>query len=91
MKKAILLMFSLLCFTTLAHAGDPDLEGRITRLDVPKSIITVHNELENSIGKREYRVVVKQGMINDYKRNDKVKVWLMADHREAKRIERTDR
>jgi hypothetical protein len=91
MKKLSLFVFVLLFSTTLAYANDPDIEGRITTLDVTKSIITVKNELENKIGLREYRVLVKQGMINDYKKNDKLKIWLMADHKEAKRIERIDR
>jgi hypothetical protein len=30
-------------------------------------------------------------MINDCKKNDKLKVWLMADHKEARKIERIDR
>ena len=91
MKKLTLLFLALLFTTALAYADDPDLEGRITTISIPKSTITVKNELENKIGKREYRVLLKQGMINEYKKNDKVKIWLMADHREAKHIERTDR
>ena len=91
MKRTLALLgLGLLCVTA-AWAGEPDLEGRITKIEMTKSIITVHNELENKIGKREYRVIVKQGMINDYKKNDKLKVWLMADRKEAKHIERIDR
>ena len=92
MKKSILALGLGVLLCSGAWAGDdPDLEGRITLIDYTKSVIRVKNELENKIGKREYRVVVKQGMINDYKKNDKLKVWLMADHKEAKKIERTDR
>ena len=91
MKKLSLVLAGLLVSASLAWAGEPDLEGRISRVDVTKSVILVKNELENKIGKREYRVLVKQGMINDYKKNDKVKIWLMADRKEAKHIERTDR
>ena len=92
MKKMIAAIFlGLLLSASAAWAGDPDLEGRVTTIDYTKSIIRVKNELDNKIGKREYRVLVKQGMINDYKTNDKLKVWLMADRKEAKHIERTDR
>ena len=80
-----------LFITATAWASDPDMEGRITKIDATKSIITVGNELDNKIGKREKRVLVKQGMINDYKTNDKLKIWLMADGFEAKQIERIDR
>jgi len=92
MKKVIGgLLFGVFLLTSAAWAQDPDLEGRITRIDYTKSVILVKNELNNEIGPREYRVLVKQGMINDYKKNDKLKIWLMADRREAKHIERTDR
>ena len=92
MKKCIIvLMLGIFLSVPAAWASDPDLEGRITRVDVPKSTVLIKNELDNKIGKREYRVLIKQGMINDYKKNDKLKVWLMADHKEAKHIERTDR
>ena len=83
-------VFLLLAGTAWA-SDDRDLEGRITLIDYTKSRILVKNELDNKIGKREYRVLVKQGMINDYKKNDKLKVWLMADRKEASHIERTDR
>ena len=92
MKKYIIaLVLGIFLSAPAAWASDPDLEGRITKIDVPKSTVLIKNELDNKIGKREVRVVVKQGMINDYKKNDKLKVWLMADHREAKHIERIDR
>ena len=93
MKKwTAFLAFSVLLMVSPVWAGDdPDIEGRVTKVEMTKSHLTVKNELENKIGKREYRILVKQGMINDYKKNDKLKVWLMADHKEAKRIERTDR
>ncbi len=93
MKKIIIsLIMGVVLSASAAWAGDdPDLEGRITKIEYTKSRIVVKNELDNSIGKREYRVIVKQGMINDYKKNDKLKVWLMKDRREAKHIERTGR
>ena len=78
MKKCIIvLMLGIFLSVPAAWASDPDLEGRITRVDVPKSTVLIKNELDNKIGKREYRVLIKQGMINDYKKNDKLKVWLM--------------
>lgn len=91
MKKSALIVFTLLLLSSSAWARDPDLEGRITSVNIPKSTILVKNELENEIGLREYRVIVKQGMISDYKKNDKLKIWLMSDKKEAKRIQRTDR
>ena len=92
MKKCIIvLMLGIFLSAPAAWASDPDLEGRVTKVEMTRSILTVRNELENKIGKREYRILVKQGMINDYKKNDKLKVWLMADHKEAKHIEREDR
>ena len=92
MKKAILAVIcGILLSSSVCWASDPDLEGRVVLIDYTKSIILVRNELDNKIGKREYRVLVKQGMINDYKKNDKLKIWLMADHKEAGHIERIDR
>ena len=90
-KRIAGLVFGILLLAGTAWASDPDLEGRVTTIDYTKSKILVLNELDNKIGKREYRVVVKQGMINDYKKNDKLKIWLMADHKEASHIERVDR
>lgn len=92
MKKSLSLLFLGILFCVPSWAGDdPDLEGRVTKVEMTRSRLTVLNELENKIGRREYRIDVKQGMINDYKKNDKLKVWLMADRKEAKKIERTDR
>ena len=91
MKKIILFLAALALTTSLAWAGDPDLEGRITTIDYTKSTLQVRNELKNNIGPRDYRVKIKQGMINDYKKNDKLKVWLMADRREAAMVERVSR
>lgn len=91
MKRFALVFAAFILSTSLAWAGDPDLEGRITRIDYVKSTLYVRNELKNQIGNRDYRVLVKQGMINDYKHNDRLKVWLMADGREASMIERVSR
>ncbi len=89
MKKTIAGIFlGMMLTTAVAWAGDPDLQGLIINIDYTKSIIIVKNELDNKIGRREYRVLVKQGMINNYKKNDKLKVWLMADRKEAKQIDR---
>ncbi len=91
-KNAILILAAAFLFAgSVAWAGDPDLEGRVTRIDYTKNRLVVQNELENKIGKREYKVMIKQGMINDYKKNDKLKVWLMADRKEASQIERVSR
>ncbi|HTL71225.1 MAG TPA: hypothetical protein VL404_08055 [Candidatus Eisenbacteria bacterium] len=91
MRKILAMLVFGALVSAPAWARDPDLEGRVKKMDVTHSVITVKNELENKIGKREYKVLVKQGMINDYKMNDKIRVWLMADNREASRIERVDR
>lgn len=93
MKKSIaILALGILLSVSAAWAdNDPDLEGRIRTIDVTKSIIVVKNELQNKIGPREYRVLVKQGMINNYMKNDKLKIWLMADRKEAKRIEKVEK
>ena len=90
MKKiSALFMLGVFLLVGTAFAGkEPDIEGRITKIEYTKSYIVVRNELENEIGKREYRVLVKQGIINSYKMNNKIKVWLMVDRREAKMIER---
>ncbi len=87
MKKYILFLAGILFSASLAWAQEADLEGRITRIDYTKNTILVLNELKNNIGLRDYRVIVKQGMINDYKRNDRLKIWLMSDLREAEMIE----
>lgn len=88
--KSVLVL--ALLFSPLAWAGDePDLQGRVQKVDIQKNFLLVKNVLENDIGPREYRVTVKQGMINDYKKNDELKVWLMKDRKEAKHIERVDR
>jgi hypothetical protein len=93
MKKNVFAVFALavLLSASVAWAGDPDLQGRVTRIDYPKNSLVVQNELENNIGKREYRVKIKQGMINDYKKNDKLKIWLMADRKEAAHVEMVSR
>lgn len=87
-KKTAAFIFGILLSTAVCWAGeDPDLEGPIVRIDYTKSIILVRNDLENKIGKRDYRVKVKQGMIGGYMKDDWIKVWLMADRREAAHIE----
>lgn len=92
MKKVLLaLCMGIVLSSSAVWASDPDIEGRITKIELTKSILTVKNELENKIGKHEKRVLVKQGMINNYMKNDKLKIWLMADGYEAKHIERESR
>lgn len=67
----------------ITESRDPrELEGVITRVDYPGSQITVQD-----IDGREKRVELKQGMITTYKVDDYVKIYLMADMREAKTIE----
>lgn len=56
-------------------------EGEIIKVDYPKSQIVVHDT-----NGRDRRVIVKQGMISNYKVDDYVQVHLMADLREAKMI-----
>lgn len=58
-----------------------EFEGEIIQINYPKSQILVHDT-----GGRDRRVIVKQGMINNYKVDDYVQVRLMADLREAKMI-----
>ncbi len=87
MKKYILFLAALLFSAAPALAVEPDLHGEITSIDYGKSEIQVRNILPNKIGNRDYRVNVKQGMINDFKRNDTVNVWLMEDGKEAGYIE----
>ena len=78
-------------FSAPACAGEPDLHGEITHIDYVKGTMQVRNVLKNNIGNRDYRVSVKQGMINDYKRYDTVNIWLMQDGKEAAYIERESR
>ncbi len=60
-----------------------DFEGEIIQMNYPESQILVR-DLEG----RDRRVIVKQGMINNYKVDDYVQVSLMADLKEAKMIRR---
>ncbi len=74
--------------SAFADMSDPDVEGRIANIDTVKNIIVVSNVLTNkNVGAREKRILVKQGMINNYKLADYVKVKLMADKKEAAMIE----
>ena len=58
-----------------------EFEGEILSVDYPESQILVRDTTG-----RDRRVIVKQGMINNYKVGDYVKVELMADLKEAKMI-----
>ncbi len=91
MKKYIFWAVVFIFGAAPAWARDPDVEGRVTRLDYTQGRLLVLNELNNDIGKREYRVTVKPGMINEYKKNDRLKVWLPDDRKEASMIERISR
>ena len=58
------------------------LEGEIIRVDYPGHQIVVRD-----INGRERKVLLKQGMISTYKVDDYVRIYLMADLKEAKTIE----
>ncbi len=95
MKKTTVQFFILgaaLLVSAAAFADTPDITGRISNIDYTKSVIEVRNELTNKFGNREYRVSVKQGMINDYKKNDRLNIWLDPDElSKAEMIERVSR
>lgn len=66
----------------IEQTGNPkQFEGEIIRVDYPKSLIVVRDTFG-----RERKVIVKQGMINNYKVSDYVEVEMMADLKEAKMI-----
>lgn len=82
MKKILAGLFlGMMLWVSSAWAFDPDIEGWITKIETSQRRITVLNELKNKIGLREYRFTVKNGTINDYKRDDRVRVWLDPDDR----------
>lgn len=58
-----------------------DFEGTIVRVDYRANEIVVRDTTG-----RERRVIVKQGMIGQYKVDDRVRVQLMADMKEARMI-----
>lgn len=83
------LTLSLTASPAIARMDDPDLEGPIKKIMTTKNEIVVKNMLTDSrVKNKEKRVLVKQGMINNYKMNDYVQVKLMADNFEAKQIDR---
>ena len=66
----------------IAAVEDPrKLEGQIIRVDIPENQIVVQD-----VNGRERKVLLKQGMINSYKVDDYVQIYLMADFKEAKTI-----
>ena len=66
----------------VAKVVDPrELEGEIIRVDYTGNMIVIQD-----INGRERKVLLKQGMINGYKVGDYVKIYLMADLKEAKTI-----
>ena len=68
--------------TVVTEVQDPRvLEGEIIRVDYPASTIVVRD-----IDGRERRVLLKQGMINNYKVDDYVVIRLRTDLREALEI-----
>lgn len=60
-----------------------DFEGKIEKVDMPDSVITVHDNKTD----RDRRVLVKQGWIDNYKVGDYVRIHLMNDMYEAKDIQ----
>ena len=79
------------CFAEVTDfpVSDPDVEGRIANIDYGQSEIVVNNILykEKKVGAREKRIKVKQGMINNYKVQDYVKIKLDEGHETAVMIE----
>ena len=80
-----------ICFAEVTDfpVSDPDVEGRIANIDYGQSEIVVSNILykEKNVGGREKRVKVKQGMINNYKLQDYVKIKLDEGNETAAMIE----
>ena len=87
--STIILVFGL-AIASAAYAMDkPDLEGPIVKIDTVKNVITVKNVGKDAQSKaKEKKVLVKQGMINDYRMRDYVQIRLMKDNYEAKYIEK---
>ena len=93
MNKFSLSVLSLVVFLGLSLSAfamdEPDLEGPIVKVNTNKNEITVKNIGQHSRSKnKEKKVLVKQGMINNYKMHDYVQIRLMADNYEAKMIEK---
>ena len=80
-----------ICFAEVTDfpVSDPDVEGRISNIDYGQNEIVVNNLLykEKKVGAREKRIKVKQGMINNYKVQDYVKVKLDEENKTAVMIE----
>ena len=96
MNKLTLTALSLFFFLGLSLGAtamdEPDLEGSIVKIDTVKNEITLRNDGPHAKMKnKEKKVLVKQGMINGYKMYDYVQIRLMADHYEAKMIEKTSK
>ncbi|GEM_PF-2728792 len=98
MKKSggmVLALFLVLsggiCFAEVKDlpVSDPDVEGRIANIDYGRGEIVVNNVLykEKKVGAREKRVRVKQGMINNYKVQDYVKIKLDEENKTATMIQ----
>ena len=68
--------------TLTKEDSNRDLEGRIINVDNSKNTIVIHDAKGH-----DRRVVLKQGMINNYKVDDYVRIHLMADLKEAKMIQ----
>ena len=88
MKKYFFILTALLLTASTVWAEEADLQGHVIRIDYPQNRVLLRNEVKNKIGLRDYRVAIKQGMINDYKKNDQLKIWLMEDGKQAAMIEK---
>ncbi len=79
-SRTVVVQKSPVIFT---EANDPrEIEGEIIRVDIPARQIVVED-----IDGRDHKVLLKQGMIGNYKVGDYVKIYLMADLKEAKTIQ----
>ena len=85
---ALLAVAAFVAAPAFARMDDPDLEGPIKKIMTTRNEIVVKNLLTDSkVKNKEKKVLVKQGMINNYKMNDYVQVRMMADNYEAKQID----
>lgn len=83
-------LFSILFISRASAMENPDLEGWIVKIDTIKGTIRVLSA--NNDGQKlphDHVVVVKPGLINDFKRNDYVKVKFRADLPYALMIEKS--
>lgn len=94
MKKnsfyGLMALFSMFFLSTASAMENPDLEGWIVKIDTTKSTLRVLSA--NGAGQdlpHDKVVMVKPGLINDYKLNDYVQVKFGDDMRYALMIEKS--